>query len=386
MNSPLVEYTQYSPYYNKMTDKQIYYFIPHHAAAVVSVEALGGIAQSRGGAANYGIGNDGRLGLFVDESNSAHTSSNQNVDRKAITVEVSNSAASGDYPISDEALETLIKLGVDSCQRNADTMPYLNYTGDVDGNVFLHAWFADTGCPGQYLANQLPAIVNEVNRRLGSDFRSPDKPNKYDRGDAVQLLPGALWYNNYPAPDWLQGKLLYIRNVFGKYYDVSIYSDGGITGRAHEKYLLSPVAEETPEEVKPDVLEIGSIIKLTEDAVYTTGKAVPDWVRKNTLYLRDFISEDVVAFSILQEGGITGHVNRKYIVREETPEPEETPVEPAPEPPAAEEPTPEEVTPEPEQPGAEAPSVPYTVTVTIVEERHGFGRMENGGWIPLKGA
>lgn len=373
-NSPLVEYTQYSPYCNRMTDKKVTVITPHHAAAVVSVEALGGIAQSRGGAANYGIGNDGRIGLYVDESNSAHTSSNQANDRKAVTIEVSNSVASGDYPVSDAAMESLIKLCVDVCQRNG--IPHLHYTGDLDGNMTMHAWFDSTGCPGQYLAERFPYIANEVNRRLGSDFHSPDKPNRYDRGDAVQLKPGALYYNNYLVPDWLHGKLLYIRNVFGKYYDVSISSEGGITGRVHEKYLLSLEREEVPEEVKPDVLEIGSIIQLTEDAVYTTGKAVPDWVRKNTLYLRDWITDDVAAFSIYQTGGITGHVNRKYIIQEK-------PVDPAPEPPATDEPTPEEVTPEPEQPGAEAPIVPYTVTVAIVEERNGFGRMESGGWIPL---
>ena len=40
--------------------------------------------------------------------------------------------------------------------------------------------------------------------------------------------------------------------------------------------------------------------------------------------------------------------------------------------------------PEADEPDNEAPSVPYDVTVTIVEERNGFGRMENGGWIPLE--
>ena len=85
----------------------------------------------------------------------------------------------------------------------------------------------------------------------------------------------------------------------------------------------------------------------------------------------------MIAFSVYQTGGITGYVDAKYLVQEE-------PAGPAPEPALPEKQEPEEVNPQPEQPSTEAPSVPYTVTVTIVEERDGFGRMDNGGWIPLK--
>lgn len=381
-NSPLVDIVRYSPYHTRMTDKRNTVITIHHAAGVCSAEGLGSTAQTRGGAANYGIGNDGRVVLCIDECNSSHASSCQTNDRKAVTIEVSNSDTGGDYPVSDEVLEKLIRLCVDICQRN--NIPYLNFTGDVDGNMTMHAWFGEdsnyTGCPGQYLADRFPYIANEVNRRLGSDFHSPDKPSKYERGDAVQLKPGALYYNNYLTPDWLQGKLLYIRNVYGKYYDVSVYAEGdSVTGRVHEKYLVSLEEPEEPETetTAAAALPIGSIIQLSEDAVYTTGRAVPEWVHKSTLYLRDWLTENVIAFSVFREGGITGFVDAKYVVLDK-------PAEPAPEPPAPEEVQPEAGMPEKDEPDTEAPRAPYEVTVTIVEERNGFGKMENGGWIPLK--
>ena len=342
-NSPLVDMVRYSPFHTPMTDKVNSGITIHYYGDVATAEEIGSTAQSRGGAANYGIGCDCKVILCIDECNSSHASSSQTNDRKSVTIEVSNSDTSGDYPVSDEVMEKLIQLCVDICQRNH--IPYLNFTGDVDGNLTMHAWFGEdsnyTGCPGQYLASRFPQIANEVNSRLGSDFRSPDKPNKYDRGDAVQLKPGALYYDNHLTPAWLQGKMLYIRNVFGKYYDVSIYAQGeGITGRVHEKYLVSLEEPEEPQEPesKPGTLEIGSVIRLKEDAVYTTGRAVPEWVRESTLYLRDWLTEDVAAFSVFQEGGITGYVNRKYIVAE----PADEPVEPAPEAPAPEEIKPEE--------------------------------------------
>ena len=376
-NSSLVDYTRYSPAYTPMTDKKITVITPHHASGVITVEGLGTVAQTRGGAANYGIGYDGRFGLYVDEKNRAHTSGNYQNDQKAITIEVSNSDTGGDWSVSDLVLGKLVDLCEDVCKRNE--IPYLNFTGDTDGNMTMHAWFQNTGCPGPYLSGKFPWIANEVNRRLGSEFHSPDKPNKYDRGDAVQLKKGAKYFDGKECPAWLQGKLLYIRNVYGKYYDISIYLEEtkGITGRVKEKYLVSleEPEEETP--VKAERPEVGSVIRLADDAVYTTGKAVPDWVRKMTLYLREWVNDSVIAFSVYQTGGITGHVDVKYLVQEE-------PAGPAPEPALPEKQEPEEVNPQPEQPSTEAPSVPYTVTVTIVEERGGFGRMENGGWIFLK--
>lgn len=371
-NSPLVEYVKYSPFYTKMTNKVITAITPHYAAGVVTVEGLGTTFQTRGGAANYGIGSDGRIGLYVDESNRAHTSGNYQNDQKAVTIEVSNSDTGGDWPVSDLVLEKLVDLCEDVCRRNG--IPYLNFTGDTDGNMTMHAWFQSTGCPGRYLGSKFPYIANEVNRRLGSDFRSPDKPNKYDLGDVVQLKDGAKYFDGKQAPDWLKGKMLYIREVYGKYYDISIYSGEGqpITGRVHEKYIVSLEDPEEPEE-KPVQKEAGNVIQLTEDAVYTTGKTIPAWVRNSTLYLREWVNDNVAAFSIYQTGGITGYVERKYIIQQPAPDAQEPEVI-----------EPEENTPAENAPAVEPSKVPYAVTVTIVEERNGFGRMENGGWIPLK--
>ena len=370
-NSPLVEYTQYSPAYTKMTNKKISVITPHHAAGVVTVEGLGAAAQTRGGAGNYGIGKDGRIGLYVDESNRAWTSGSSTNDNKAVTIEVSNSKTGGDWPVSDVVLGRLVDLCEDVCRRN--DIPYLNFTGDTDGNMTMHAWFQNTGCPGRYLGSKFPYIANEVNRRLGSNFHSPDKPNKYDLGDAVKLKDGAKYFDGRQIPDWLKGKMLYIREVYGKYYDISIYQDsGGITGRVHEKYLVSLEEPEEPEE-KPIQQEVGNVIRLTEDAVYTTGKAIPAWVRKNILYLREWVNDNVAAFSIYQTGGITGYVERKYIIQE-----------PAPETPEPEEKEPEENTPVENAPDTEPPSVPYQAKITITEEKNGFGLVAGGGWVELE--
>ena len=122
---------------------------------------------SRGASANYCIGNDGRIGLVVEESNTAGTSSNYENDNQAITIEVSNCENGGQWRVSDAAYNALIDLCVDICKRNG--ISQLNFTGDANGNLTAHRMFAPTDCPGYYLYSKFPQIAQTVNERLQED-------------------------------------------------------------------------------------------------------------------------------------------------------------------------------------------------------------------------
>lgn len=165
-NSKLVNYTKISPNSSNPRNHKIDKITIHHTAGVVSVETLGNIfaKESRQASSNYGIGSDGRVGLYVDEANRSWCSSSADNDNRAITIEVSNSAKGGDWSVSDKVLAKLIDLCVDICQRNG--IAKLNYTGDKTGNLTMHKWFAATACPGPYLASKFPYIADEVNKRL----------------------------------------------------------------------------------------------------------------------------------------------------------------------------------------------------------------------------
>lgn len=167
-NSPLVVYTKLSPNYGSRTAKLDRITI-HHMAGNLSIEACGAIfaPASRGASSNYGVGTDGRVGLYVEEKNRAWTSSSRENDNRAVTIEVANDGGAPDWHVSDKALEATIALCVDICQRNG--IARLNYTGDKTGNLTMHKWFANTQCPGPYLGGKFPYIAQEVNRRLGAD-------------------------------------------------------------------------------------------------------------------------------------------------------------------------------------------------------------------------
>lgn len=168
-NSPLVDYVAISPNSSNPRNNKIKKITIHHMAGNLSVETCGRVfnGTSRQASSNYGIGSDGRVGMYVEEKNRAWTSSSPSNDNQAITIEVANDGgANTNWHVSDKALAKLIDLCVDICKRNG--IASLNYTGDSSGNLTRHNMFANTTCPGPYLQSKFPYIASEVNKRLNA--------------------------------------------------------------------------------------------------------------------------------------------------------------------------------------------------------------------------
>lgn len=167
-NSPLVSYTKLSPNCNKPRNHAIDTITIHHMAGNFTVEQCGAAfaKSSRKASSNYGIGTDGRVGLYVDEENRSWCSNSRENDNRAVTIEVANDKIGDNWHVSDKALAKLIDLCVDICKRNG--IKKLNFTGDKKGNLTMHKWFVATACPGPYLESKFPYIAEQVNKRLGA--------------------------------------------------------------------------------------------------------------------------------------------------------------------------------------------------------------------------
>ena len=191
-NSPLVDYTKISPNSSARTAK-ISKITIHHMAGNLSVESCANVFQdtSRQASSNYGIGTDGRVGLYVDESRRAWTSSNRDNDNIAVTIEVANDGGSPDWHVSDKALAKTIDLCEDICRRNG--IKKLNFTGDRAGNLTMHKYFASTQCPGPYLESKFQYIAEEVNDRLSENpVSEPVKePAKQPSGEVASVKDAA---------------------------------------------------------------------------------------------------------------------------------------------------------------------------------------------------
>lgn len=175
-NSKLVTYVKLSPNYTDGRNHKKDWFIPHCVVGQVSVESLGDMfaKPSRGASSTYGIGSDGRIALYVDESNRPWTTSSSYADNRGITVECA-SDSTDPYAFKDVVYESLIKLAVDCCERNGktkmiwfgDRTKTLNYTPASNEMVIaVHRWFANKSCPGDWLYNRLGNFADEVNKRL----------------------------------------------------------------------------------------------------------------------------------------------------------------------------------------------------------------------------
>ena len=171
-NSSLVKYTKISPNKTSPRDHTIDTITIHCVVGQVSVERLGEIfaPTSKKASANYGIGSDGRVGMYVEEKDRSWCSSNADNDNRAITIECA-SDSKYPYAINDAVYKTLIELCADICKRNnikelkwkADK----SLIGQVDKqNMTIHRWFAKKSCPGQYIYERLGQIAEEVNKKL----------------------------------------------------------------------------------------------------------------------------------------------------------------------------------------------------------------------------
>lgn len=174
-NSSLVSYTKISPNKTSPRNHAIDTITIHCVVGQCSVETLGNVfaPTSRKASCNYGIGYDGKIGMYVEEKDRSWCSSNSANDNRAITIEVA-SDTTHPYKVNDKAYAALIDLCTDICRRNG--IKELKWKGDksligqVDKqNMTVHRWFAAKSCPGDYLYNLHGDIAAKVNARLKSD-------------------------------------------------------------------------------------------------------------------------------------------------------------------------------------------------------------------------
>lgn len=179
-NSPLVSYTRISPNKTSPRNHKIDTITIHCVVGQASVESLGNTfsRESRGASSNYGVGSDGRIGMYCEESDRSWCSSSRENDNRAITIET---ACDPTYPyaVNNTAYNALINLVADICKRNdIKSLKWKNdksLIGKVEEqNMTVHRWFAKTACPGEFLMQHMGDIANKVNALLGSGSLEPN--------------------------------------------------------------------------------------------------------------------------------------------------------------------------------------------------------------------
>ena len=189
-NSALATVRIISPNKNSPRSKKIDCIAIHCMAGNLSAENCGYLfqASSTQASSNYGIGSDGKIGLYVDEGDRSWCTSNS-IDEQAVTIEVANTSDSEPFPVSQKAYASLLNLVTDICRRNGiKKLKWLNnkqygleHRTDLQ-NMVVHRWYAAKSCPGTYLFNVMGNIASEVNRRLDGNVPIDTMPAGGENG------------------------------------------------------------------------------------------------------------------------------------------------------------------------------------------------------------
>jgi N-acetyl-anhydromuramyl-L-alanine amidase AmpD len=186
-NSKLVSYTKISPNKTKARKYPITRISIHCVVGQLTVETLGNVfaPASCQASSNYGIGKDGRVGMYVEECDRSWCTSSSDNDNRAVTIEVASDTVHP-YAVTSAAYATLLDLCEDICKRNgkkkliwfADKEKALAYKPVSDEMVLtVHRWFANKACPGEYLYSRHGEIAAEVTKRLSGAVKDSETDN-----------------------------------------------------------------------------------------------------------------------------------------------------------------------------------------------------------------
>ena len=238
-NSSLVDCTIISPNKNSPRNHAIDTITIHCVVGQCSAERIGEIFKptSRQASSNYGIGYDGRIGMYVEEKDRSWCTSNAANDHRAITIEVA-SDTTHPYAVKEKAYAALLDLVTDICKRNGikrlvwstNKSDRVNHKNGC--NMTVHRDYANKSCPGDYLYNLHGEIAAEVNKRLGvviEEQKQEEKQEQTAEKTLYKVQTGA--FKNKSNATALEAKLkaagfdTYVVNVGGLYkVQVGAYS------------------------------------------------------------------------------------------------------------------------------------------------------------------
>ena len=314
-NSKLISCTLISPNKNSPRNHKIDTITIHCVVGQCSAERIGEIFKptSRQASSNYGIGYDGRIGLYVDEADRSWCSSSAANDNRAITIEVA-SDTKHPYAVNDKAYAALLDLVEDICRRNGikklvwstNKNERVNHLNGC--NMTVHRDYANKSCPGDYLYERHGAIAAEVNKRLGASAEEPETPSS-GTGTLYKVQTGA--FKQKSNAQALEKKLkaagfdTYVVNT-GGYYKVQV---GAFGKKANAEAMLAKLKAAGYSDAfitdgsggtAAASVKVGSKVRLKQGAKTYEGKSLASFV-----YNRDHVVKEISGDrAVITYGGV----------------------------------------------------------------------------------
>ena len=229
-NSKLFNYTRISP--NRTSGRTCIDTITIHCVVgQCSVETLGTLfaAPSKRASSNYGIGYDGRVGMYVEEKDRSWCTSSTYNDNRAITIEVASDTTEP-LAVRQAAYDKLILLVTDICKRNGiKRLVWSNNKNErvnhLNGcNMTVHRDYANKSCPGTWLYERMGQIAAAVNANLGPEpwEKWSDGEWRYKNTETGEYVADMwvesgrdLWYYIGPDGKMVHGGLTFVHECKG---------------------------------------------------------------------------------------------------------------------------------------------------------------------------
>lgn len=314
-NSALVNYTKISPNRTSPRKNKIDTITIHCVVGQCSVETLGAIfaPSSRQASSNYGVGYDGRFGMYCEEKDRSWCSSSAANDNRAITIEVASDTTEP-YAVNDKAYAALLDLVTDICRRNGikklvwstNKNERVNHLNGC--NLTVHRDYANKSCPGNYLYERQGAIAAEVNKRLGASAEEPETPSS-GTGTLYKVQTGA--FKQKSNAQALEKKLkaagfdTYVVNT-GGYYKVQV---GAFSKKANAEAMLAKLKAARYSDAfittgsggtAAQEIKVGSSVRLNKGAKTYDGKSLASFV-----YNRDHVVKEISGDrAVITYGGV----------------------------------------------------------------------------------
>lgn len=343
-NSNLVSHTNISPNKTKNRKYPITRISIHCVVGQVTVERLGEVFEptSRQASSNYGVGKDGRIGMYVEECDRSWCTSSSDNDNRAVTIEVA-SDTKHPYAVTDAAYAALLDLCADICERNgkkkllwfADKEKTLAYKPADDEMVLtVHRWFANKACPGEYLYSRHGAIAAEVTRRLSgaandsetTDTGKEEKPDSAPSGGVMYRVQVGAYSKKANAETQLaKVKAAGFDTYMVKVNDLYKIQVGAYSKKANAENMLAKLKKAgfsafiatkggtavaaDPEPVKK--MEEGSLVRVKKGAKTYTGGGLADFVYDRNHTVKEIDGNRVV---ITFQGVVVAAVHKDNLI------------------------------------------------------------------------
>lgn len=332
-NSPLVSCVRLSPNHSGQRTHAIDRITVHCVVGQCSAETIGNIfaPSSREASSNYGVGYDGKIGMYVEEKNRSWcTSSNAN-DQRAITIETASDTTEP-YAFNNAAYSRLFELCEDICKRNGkrkllwfggDKEKTLNYNPAADEMVLtVHRWFANKSCPGNWMYERMNELAKKVTENLSGSIVPPSTIlyrvqtgafYKKANADAQLAKVKAAGFDTY----MVQAGGLYKIQVGA--YSKKANADAmaaKLKAAGFDTYITTEQGKAVSSSGSEAAsLAVGDKVKMASNApVYGGSTKFSSWVYSSTLYVRE-ISGNRIVISTQKTGAVTGAVDKKYLTK-----------------------------------------------------------------------